>query len=81
MYIIDRHFYGEDCKRYIYKDYTHTEKFTVADLFDTLTKWHRECEFLNRYANYEGVHIYNMSDSSYIDAYERPSAINKKGNN
>ncbi len=70
LYTIDKHFYGEK-KRRIYKDVEGTVPVLLhEELFSNYYALKSYWE-LRGYAEYAGVKVYNASEYSLIDAFER----------
>lgn len=55
----------------IYKDTAETDRFTMHELFAALSRMFEGYVSLEEYARYMGAKVYNATEKSYIDAYER----------
>lgn len=73
----DRHFYDSSEPRLIpwYKDLDEKSTWKVHEIFQALSKMFEGYCYLNDYARYLGAGIYNVSDKSYIDVFERVNLI------
>lgn len=68
----DKHFYGKiSSLKPIYKDSTELSPFNMHEFMWAMYKVFYEYHVLQQYAEYLSVHIYNCSEKSYIDAFER----------
>ena len=70
----DVHFYENESKvdyRLFYKDVAQKETFRMDEILFTLAKAFYGYQVLKSYAIKEGVTIYNASEVSFIDAFER----------
>lgn len=70
LYTIDSHFYGE-VKRPLYADIEGKVPQKLHDELNNISSALEKYWKLKEYAEYAGVHIYNASNYSLIDAYER----------
>jgi hypothetical protein len=72
--IIDKHFFDkEEQVTYIpiYQDSEGKIPFTMAKLFGAYSRMYMSYEELANYAKFMGSKVYNASEKSYIDAFER----------
>ena len=70
----DVHFYENESKvnyRLFYKDLGQKETFTMHEILFTFSKVFYGYQLLKRYADFSGTTIYNASEVSFIDAFER----------
>ncbi len=68
------HFYDKDSNiayRKFYKDTLNKEAFTMKEIFQTWAKVFYGYEVLSKYAEALKVKVYNSSEVSFIDAFER----------
>lgn len=70
VYIIDKHFYGEK-KRYLYSDVYEKVPSKLGDELDAEKRVFESYWILNKYAQYNKLSIYNASEYSLIDAFQR----------
>jgi hypothetical protein len=68
---IDKHFYPDKPEPRAVKDIFTGEKIHIHDIFESLTIAFKNYHIISDYAKYRGVNIYNASEKSYIDAFER----------
>ena len=71
--VAQKHFYDNEKVEYIpvYKDGEHTIHFSIKELFEAWMSVHESYEILEKYSRYMGAKIYNLSDFSCIDAFDR----------
>ncbi len=62
----DKHFYG---------DQSVVCPYSLSKWLQNVSTGFRTHERLSEYANYMGVKVYNATEGSYIDAYERKKII------
>ena len=70
----DVHFYDNGQKvnyRLFYKDASHSSTFSMHEILYTLSKVFYGYNVLKKYASYRGTSIYNASEISFIDVFER----------
>jgi hypothetical protein len=70
----DPHFYDNEPKvnyRLFYKDVHHQETFSMREILHTFGKAFYGYEVVKKYADYAKTTIYNASEISFIDAFER----------
>jgi hypothetical protein len=70
----DSHFYDNENKigyRLFYKDTQHTQTFTMHEIMHTFSKVFYGHEQIKKYADYCEAAIYNASEMSFIDSFER----------
>lgn len=68
------HFYDRETNipsRKFYKDTSNTETFTMKEIFQTWAKVFYGYEVLRKYADYLKVKVYNSTEISFVDAFER----------
>ncbi len=70
VYTIDSHFYGTK-KVYLYWDVAETRPEKLHENLDTISLCLKYYWELEEYAKYAGVKVYNASEYSLIDAFER----------
>ncbi len=70
LYINDKHFYGEK-KQKLYKDSAGTIPITMSEELFSESIAFKSYSELKCYADYAGVKIFNASEYSLIDAFER----------
>ena len=75
VYLYDRHSYGTE-KRILYKDAFGKEKTTMCFQLAAAVELFRQHEDLQKFAQYLGVSIYNVTPGSLIDVYERKKLEN-----
>jgi hypothetical protein len=76
----DRHFYDkEEVQKYtpVYKTPDCSQTINMAELFLAFSYKYASYMELEKYSKYKGVKIYNASNISYIDAFERIKIDNK----
>lgn len=80
--MLQEHFYKEKdvCSQPVYKDGEHTIKFSMRDLFEAWMFVHDSYEILDDYSKYMGAKIYNLSEFSCIDAFDRKFNIQEGSN-
>ena len=68
-----KHYYKEENigSKPMYKDANHTVTFRMVDILGELLRNHKMFELLEKYSHYMGAKIYNLSDFSCIDAFDR----------
>jgi hypothetical protein len=72
--VTDKHFYNEKGKEIAMKTRVHNaEAYGVHTFFQSISKAFYSYHVLKDYAVSQGVNIYNASEKSYIDAFERKS--------
>ena len=76
----DRHFYdtGETKLIPFFKDPNETTTFTMHETYRVLGKMFKGYFFISDYARYLNAKIYNASDKTYIDAFDRYDLKNWK---
>ena len=69
----DKHFYdnGKVAYRPFYKDAKQTVCWSIKEIFEAFMYIHESYEILEKYSSYMGAKIYNLSDFSCIDAFDR----------
>jgi hypothetical protein len=70
----DVHFYDNQSTvnyRLFYKDVQHTETFSMQEILHAFSKAFYGYEVLKKYAAYRQATVYNSSEVSFIDAFER----------
>lgn len=70
----DVHFYENESKvsyRLFYKDAEHRKTFTMHEILFTFSKAFYGYQSLKKYADFRQVSVYNASEISFIDAFER----------
>lgn len=75
--IKDVHFYDNESTvnyRLFYKDVHHKELFSMQEILYTFSKAFYGYEVIRKYAAYRHTTIYNSSEVSFIDAFERKKA-------
>lgn len=70
LYTKDKHFYGEEKIR-LYKDAAHNYPTRIHEEFQNVSKALESYWILAEYATYNKVKVYNASEYSWIDAFER----------
>ena len=68
LYLEDRHFYGEE--KILYKKHK-INTTNMGEEFGGISRAFYYYQFLQEYAKYNHVNIYNASDFSWIDVFER----------
>ncbi|WP_142603204.1 hypothetical protein [Solitalea koreensis] len=75
--ITDKHFYNEKGKEIEMKSRAHDPKeYGIHKFFELISKAFYSYLVLRSYADSQGVNIFNSSEKSYIDAFERKSIPN-----
>lgn len=74
LYINDKHFYGEK-KQKLYKDSAGTIPITMSEELFCESIAFKSYSELKCYADYAGVKIFNASEYSLIDAFERKKLV------
>jgi hypothetical protein len=70
LFIQDKHFYGDE-KMKFYTDQTEVKVFKMHELFYALAKTFKAYYDLEEYSRNIGARIFNSSQRSFIDAFER----------
>jgi hypothetical protein len=70
MYSKNKHFYGSE-KQVVYKDTIQTISFKLHEYLYAISRMFELYMLLREYADYNSVSVFNASEKSWIDAFER----------
>lgn len=71
VYMRDNHFYEKNNYRIVYKNAVTKDAFKLHELLYSFSKTFEAYQILEKYARFNNISIYNATEESYIDAFER----------